>query len=84
MPPPMMSSTRGPVGSCARAGFGTSEAAGAANASASAAAPRRMVRTSSSTERPLFAARSRSCFFSFSSSPRMVMLAMEFSSFPVH
>ena len=55
---------------------GRRRSAADANASPSAAALRRMVRTSSSTERPFWAARSRSCFFSFSSSWRTVRLAM--------
>ena len=78
MPPPITSSTRccavsrGRLVSLAAASRGSA----AANASPSDAAARRMVRISSSTERPCLAARSRSRFLSLSSSWRTVREAM--------
>ncbi len=63
------------------AGLAAASVSGAAaNVSPSVAALRRMVRTSSSTERPFLAARRRSRFFSASSSCRTVRLAIEKSN----
>src|SRR4051812_6642157 len=73
MPPPMIRVMRG--SETAVAGFrGAAGPAGRAAASCEDAA-RKMTRTSSSTERPLRAARSRSSALTASSSFRMVRLA---------
>src|ERR1051326_4789411 len=77
MPPPMMSSARMVELSGFGAGADDVVMGAFAKESPSAAALRKMVRTSSSTERPFLAARSRSFFFSVSSSWRTVRLAIE-------
>src|SRR5262245_60723812 len=79
MPPPMMSNTRlAPAGAEADSIFPRGLVAADSSAVLSVAS-RRIVRTSSSTERPLRAARSRRRFFNRSSRWRTVKEGIKFS-----